>query len=304
MSSTYKNIVVAGAGNVGGLIVEELVKNPAFNVTVLSRTSDRDIRGATIKAVGDYDNLEVLVSALQGADVVINTLNGGFGADPKRNLVHAAAQVGVKLYVPSEFGLPQESLDDPTSFNYHKIATRKVLKELNIPHTLVFTGPFPEICITPIFGFDFANGKAHFVGDGNSAVLADQDTYSLNSQISWTTRRDIARFVAHALAHFKPSQLENKALRIEGTRATSRDVVSMYERTHPGKHIAITTESEDEAKEFIKSNPGMMGGLKYLTMLFGQGEALLTSAEGSELSNRDWPEWNPTSLEDVIKTLD
>ncbi len=52
------------------------------------------------------------------------------------------------------------------------------------------------------------------VKSGKVAVGADG-----NAPISWTTRTDLARFLAHVLVHSPASRLQNQVLRPEGDRA-------------------------------------------------------------------------------------
>ena len=59
----------------------------------------------------------------------------------------AAKAAGVKLFVPSEYGVDN---DDATG---GPILARKkfseLLKEINLPHVRVFTGLWPDYCLVP-----------------------------------------------------------------------------------------------------------------------------------------------------------
>lgn len=57
-----------------------------------------------------------------------------------------------------------------------------------------------------IVNLDVRSGKVAIGGDGNAPV-------------SWTARKDIARFLAHVLVHSPASRLQNQTLRLEGDRA-------------------------------------------------------------------------------------
>lgn len=97
--SGYKTVAVAGSGNIGNFIIEELLKAGA-TVTVLSRKPDTEVpQGASVKAV-DYNNADQLAEALSGQDVVVSTLSqGGFAVQGA--LADASKKAGVKLFVPS-----------------------------------------------------------------------------------------------------------------------------------------------------------------------------------------------------------
>lgn len=57
-----------------------------------------------------------------------------------------------------------------------------------------------------IVNLDVKCGKVAVGGDGNAPI-------------SWTARKDIARFLAHVLVHSPASRLQNQVLRLEGDRA-------------------------------------------------------------------------------------
>jgi hypothetical protein len=56
-----------------------------------------------------------------------------------------------------------------------------------------------------IVNLDIKSGKVAVGGDGNAPI-------------SWTARRDVARFLAHVLVHSPASRLQNQVLRLEGDR--------------------------------------------------------------------------------------
>ena len=55
----------------------------------------------------DYSNKESIKKALTGVDVVICTIPLA-ALDVQSGIAEAAKEVGVKLFVPSEFGVPTE----------------------------------------------------------------------------------------------------------------------------------------------------------------------------------------------------
>jgi hypothetical protein len=56
-----------------------------------------------------------------------------------------------------------------------------------------------------IVNLDVKSGKVAVGGDGNAPI-------------SWTARRDVARFLAHVLVHSPATRLQNQVLRLEGDR--------------------------------------------------------------------------------------
>lgn len=94
-----------GTGSLGKYIVQELV-DQGFQVSVLSRGSGSESvpRGVTVKAV-DYDDVESLKSALAGEDAVVSAIATGAVGGQQQRLADAAFAVGIKRFIPSEFGI-------------------------------------------------------------------------------------------------------------------------------------------------------------------------------------------------------
>lgn len=170
--SGFKTIAVAGAGNVGQFIIEELTKlkkeGVIDNVVQLSRSVRSTLSHSTIttftetipKAGGhkqtlgwgvelrvvDYTDYDGLVQALQGVDAVVSALGGGAFA-LQEQFAEAAKKAGVKLFVPSEFGNPTKDRKD--SFFAVKDGVRLKLKEIGLPYAIFYTGPFSDYVFNP-----------------------------------------------------------------------------------------------------------------------------------------------------------
>jgi hypothetical protein len=122
--SGYKNFAVVGAGQIGGFVIRQLLTDKAAgtvnDVVVLTRQAslasasdaptDQQSQGSntTVDPAAklitvDYSNKESIKKALTGVDVVISTIPAT-ALDVKPGIAEAAKEVGVKLFVPSEFG--------------------------------------------------------------------------------------------------------------------------------------------------------------------------------------------------------
>ncbi|KAI1149786.1 hypothetical protein F4825DRAFT_35716 [Nemania diffusa] len=105
MGSPIKNVaVVGGSGNLGQATVRELVA-AGFAVTALTRegSSSTFPAGVVSKAV-DYTSVESLTSALAGQDALVSTI-ATVAVGGQLPLVDASVAVGVKRFIPSEFGI-------------------------------------------------------------------------------------------------------------------------------------------------------------------------------------------------------
>jgi len=287
--STYKTFAVAGAGNVGKFIIEELVKLKAVgkvsSVEVLTRSPD-DPKLKELGVTGlkvDYEDPPSLQAALQGKDVVISTL-GRPAFHFQELLGQAAKAAGVKLFIPSEFGNPTEGRED--SWFAQKNAARQKLKDMGMPYMLVYNGPFPDFVFNPHMGWDLPNGKVQISGKGDTPI-------------SFTQRRDIGRFVAHVLTSLPHEELAWRTFRIEGDRTTMNKIAAEYEQ-RSGKKLDLSHRSLEELKEAVKNNPMDVSETLRLDWELGGG----VTGTPEQMDNKLWPEWNPTRAVDVLLKRD
>jgi len=132
----------------------------------------------------------------------------------------AANEAGVKLFVPSEFGMPTEGSTDP--FTKPKADFAAHLKTIGLPSVRLYTGAF--IHYIPFITAVAETGKFTIVGDGNTPA-------------SWTALADIAGYLAYVLTALPPSKLHDVVLRIQGERATLSEIAKLYEGKTPVEHV-------------------------------------------------------------------
>ncbi|KAI9694358.1 MAG: hypothetical protein M1820_009006 [Bogoriella megaspora] len=104
MSTEIKNVVIAGAsGNLGTPVLHVLLES-SLNVSVLCRESSKSKFPSTVRVLTtDYSQASLEI-ALKGQDAVISTIGYESLGEGAMNLINAAAEVGVKRFLPSEFG--------------------------------------------------------------------------------------------------------------------------------------------------------------------------------------------------------
>ncbi|KDQ62725.1 hypothetical protein JAAARDRAFT_190013 [Jaapia argillacea MUCL 33604] len=278
--SGFKNFAVAGAGNIGRFIVEELLK---LKQTGASSTDSQSVTelaklGAKIASV-DYASPSSVASALAGIDVVVSAL-GGAALGAQVLLAEEAKKAGVKLFVPSEYGIPTEGHTE--GILGQKASLHKKLKEIDLPYSLYYTGPFADWVFNPYFGWGLPRNKVTISGEGNAPV-------------SWTTRRDIARFISHASTALPREKVEWRTFRIEGDRKSLNQIVTEYQ-AKTGIQLEISRVSRADLEAAVQKEPGNFG--KVLQLIWDKGDGLV--GETGQLANPDWPEWNPTSVVDAI----
>ncbi|KAG9106387.1 hypothetical protein FRC07_008849 [Ceratobasidium sp. 392] len=145
---TTKSVAIAGAsGLVGRRIVDNLLNVGGFEIRILVRGSsnleDFEKHGTSMRTIS-YDDQSSIVKALVGVDVLVSAVAESALESAQVALIQAAKEAGVKLFVPSEFGVyfADDSNRSPT-IQAKKAVLRKA-KEVGLPVAEIHSGGFPE----------------------------------------------------------------------------------------------------------------------------------------------------------------
>lgn len=109
--STYKSFALIGAGLVGKSIIDAFKDKKDVSLVVLTRSSSAtspELPPSVKVEQADYEDTAATAAIFKkhGVEVVISTVTT-FAIGSQNKLADAAKQSGtVKLFVPSEFGLP------------------------------------------------------------------------------------------------------------------------------------------------------------------------------------------------------
>ncbi|KAL5492389.1 hypothetical protein ACEPAI_3836 [Sanghuangporus weigelae] len=261
--SGYKSFAVVGAGNLGKFIVEALLAK---------------------KNKGAIAYVFILTRSLAGVDVVISTtLYDPLGA--QEVLAVCAKTAGVKLFVPSEFGNNTEGATEGV-WAKKEVFRKKLKDEIDLPYIAFYTGGFADWMFQPglseYFGFDFVNGKIRVSGTGDAPL-------------SWTTRLDIGRFVAHVLTALPKERLEWKTFKIEADRISWNQIAETW-KARSGKEVTITHRPHSDLEETVRKNPN--DDLQVVLYVWDKGQDAVGKPE--DLANSEFPGWNPKKVIDVI----
>jgi len=278
----FRSFAVVGAGNIGSFLVEELLRlktiGTVSSVTVVSR-SDASLshpewvtQGARFATI-DYDDRSTLAVAFEGVEVVISTVKAtpdGIGG--QKILADAAKAAGVRIFAPSEFGTPSAKLEGGVALKRH---IRDYLQEIGLPYAILYTGPFTDQLFSPFFGFDFANGKVTIPGFGDT-------------QITFTGRPDVARYIGFVFTNLPAEKLEWKVLRLEGERTTFNEIIKSYQ-VKTGKVLEVNHISPSELEK--RSDFAAV-----ITLRWERGEGVV----GDPVDNDLYPGWNPKKVLEYI----
>ncbi|KAK0474675.1 hypothetical protein EDD18DRAFT_1220101 [Armillaria luteobubalina] len=297
-SLTYKSFAIVGAtGHIGKHISAALHGQTATSsIVVITRTSSSSADAIApspkvkIAKVEDYKNVEGVAAILRAhyIEVLISAANWmtkeGIRTE-ETALVDAAHAAGVKLFVPSEFGVP--TLDALMSLLKAKDDVAKHMKEIGLPSARFFTGQFVSwIPIT--LGYP-STGKVNLVvGTGNTPA-------------SFTADEDVGGFVAHVLTTLPPSELHDRIFRIEGERISYGEIAARVGL--PVVRVETVPADSEELSQFCtilqKVREQGYGSTGWDHVLKKD------DAESAASANALWMghEWRKVSKEDFVKTV-
>ena len=133
----------------------------------------------------------------------------------------------------------------------------------------------------PSLGFDIPGKTIDIVGSGSTNV-------------TFTTRPDIARFVAYTLTHLPENRLKNATFRIEGEKKTLRGLKPIFEQVFGGQFTIKAREAADVEKLIKEKGTGAF--MDFLQLITEQGRLDVGAPDNALV-----PGFNPLSVADAIK---
>ena len=235
------NLVVGATGFLGTEICRQL-RAQGQSVRALVRTTSDPAKKAALENlgaelfVGDLKDPSSLAAACQGVSAVITTASVTISRQPEDsiqavdldgqlNLIQAAkaANVGQFIYV-SYSG----NIDVDCPLNTAKRTVEQAVKESGMRYTILRPSSFMEVWLSPVVGFDAANGNVTVFGTGEQ-------------KISWISLPDVARFAVASLTNPAAS---NAVLELGGPEALSPlEVIQLFEsgsgKTFTVQHVPV-----------------------------------------------------------------
>jgi uncharacterized protein YbjT (DUF2867 family) len=211
--------LVGGTGGLGHEIALGLRTTTGYDeykAMVRDRSSPKALAleemGWELVEVPDYFNIDSLTNALQGAKTIVSTIGGADMVAIEVGIIEAAKEVGVSLFVPSQFGVDYRRWGSSFPFLAGKYKVLETAKAAKLPTLAVFNGLFSD----SIFSFlaDPVNHKARIIGDGSGKV-------------SFTRRSDIGYVLAKALND--PSLQQGGTLSLQGDLMSWKDALTVLE---------------------------------------------------------------------------
>lgn len=254
-----RNITVVGAnGRLGRTILDALLAEPSFTVTVIARSSSKSTfpAGVTTKQISDSFPPEELIPALQGQDAVITTVSG-INSKLQIQVADAAFQAGVKRFIPADFGSFDSSSELSLKMMPQYVAkgdVRRHLEKLAAERDSPATAAFSWTSLVCGHFFDYLpDGLLQVFPDRYYARIFD------GGEIKWsaTTLNTVAQATVAVL--LKAEETRNRRLFIQSFLITQNQLLAVLEKVTGRKWEAEHVESEKfmlETKSEIERDPG------------------------------------------------
>ncbi|KAG1743816.1 hypothetical protein EDB19DRAFT_1697078 [Suillus lakei] len=263
----FKSFAIIGAGPNTGIHIVKAFLAIGAPILVIARPASTNVAALpaddpNLKVVrADYTSASEISTVLREhkVDVLISTVTLVFGGVVGQNvLADAAKEAGVKLFVPSEFGIKPQLAKGGLAFQKTDFAV--YAKSIELPTLRVFNGLFYEF--VPWL-----------------TALADTGKFHIDPLLQYP---DVAGYVAHILTTQPPSRLLDVEIQIEGQRATLSEIGALYKGRAPVVHCdALPTEGVVNAhfRTFFQKHVGAGGG--------SSGWNPVTESDDAESASRD-----------------
>ena len=256
MSSHIKNVLILGAsGSVGAPILNALLTEPSFNVTIVSRASSSASFPSDIPVIkiSDAFTTEELTEAFRAQEAVVVALTTGSVISGKKDglafrLIDAALAAGVRRFIPSEFGANNL---DPRARALVPTYDRKgeVLEYLmeacensqgKLTWSSICCGSWLDWALDPAKSGNFLSIDVK----GRKATVYDSGT----RRFAITSSKNTGLAVAKAL--LDPAMTANKQIFLCDFSASTRQIVSALEAEMKTRFLIEEKQSGPDIKRF------------------------------------------------------
>ncbi|KAG8946363.1 hypothetical protein FRC04_011909 [Tulasnella sp. 424] len=289
------SIAIAGAtGDLGRRVARRFLSSQYYPSQVAevkfftrnaSSAASQELIGLGVKAIDSGISAE----NFKGVDVFVSVLGEATSLGDRNAYVKAAAEAGVKVYIPTEFGIDHRKMpfEHPiwelklAHDTYARSVSDGKLKVVSIFVGLFLDDTFP---VGPALGLDTLGGVY-------TSVL------SPDTRVSFLSRDDIASSVARisVLATANPASVPDYA-RINGSSISYRDLARLVGQVR-GEEIKLETMGEEEAKAAIKSG-NFWVALRY-TM--GYGLTDFSTDNANEVINPGESQWKWKTVQEYVE---
>lgn len=253
---SIKNVLIAGAtGSVGATILEALMAEPSFKITILSRASSKASfpKDISVIKISDAYTVGELTSAFQNQDAIVVALTTSSVTKDGRDglayrLIDAAVAAGVKRFIPSEFGTNNL---DPRAHVVPIYEIKGAMLEYLIAQAKASDGRLTWTSISCGSWLDWALNPAKSGNFFGVDVKARTGTVydSGNARFAVTTSSNTGLAVVRSLKY--ADQTANKQVFLADFMATANQVVESLER-QSGQNFEVTRKDSGPELKLLR----------------------------------------------------
>jgi hypothetical protein len=266
-----QNILVIGAGELGGSVVDALLKRDDGAVSVLLRPSNTSQRSqlrremasrgvAIVEADVSTASVTDLSAILGRYETVVSCVGFAAGPGTQRKLAAAALGGRVSRFFPWQFGVDYDAIgrNSPQDLFDEQLDVRDLLRgQTDTEWVIVSTGMFTSFLFDPDFG------------------VVDLDSRTVNALGSWdtevtvTTAEDIGVLTAEII-HTRP-RIANQVVYVAGDTISYRELADIVERVS-GATVTRNEWTVSRLLDDLKRHPD--DGLRKYRAVFAQGKGV------------------------------
>jgi uncharacterized protein YbjT (DUF2867 family) len=273
-------LVVGGTGNVGGAIALALARQ-GQKISVMARgganhPKAKQLVDAGVRVVeGDLWKHDALGSVVRGAETVVSTATAMPAPPPDGirktdhdgtlALIRAAEAEGVKRFVYCSYS--GNIHDEESPLQTAKRECERQLGESSMETAILRPSYFMEVWLSPMLGFDPANGSARIYGSGEGKV-------------SYISNSNVAEFMVAAVS----AKLDAKhaVLELGGPEALSQlDVVRIFEQ-RTGQKFKIDYVPMEALQAQHQSSDPLQKTFGALTLAYAKGDAVVDAVQNAQ----------------------
>ncbi|KAG9017074.1 hypothetical protein FRB90_001853 [Tulasnella sp. 427] len=286
------NVAIAGGPFTRTFLSSTFRPSQVNRVVVLTRDGSSDT-AKELKSLGaEIQEGPIDAKALQGIDVVVNAFSQYAAPEVGDNLARAAAEAGVKVYFPSEYGVDLRPLGKYGKPYEGKTIAADFARQLNggvLKVISVYVGALLEILFMfpAALGIDTSNRVVTVLGNPEA-------------KFSSCSARNISSSIARLaiLAVQDPKSVPDH-VRLNGTTSSMKEIAEFIGKAN-GAEIKVNAQGAEALEAKIESDNDKLALARYV---MGNGTMDYTNDNVNELVNPNGSFWTWDSMEgEVTKT--
>ncbi|KAG9046509.1 hypothetical protein FS837_004259 [Tulasnella sp. UAMH 9824] len=293
-------VAILGATGDLGLRVVRRFLSPEYSPSQISKvkffTRNPSSAGAQeLKTLGaEPIEGEVTVDGLKGVDVFISLVGGATDLDYMNKYAKAAVDAGVKVYIPSEFGIDHRGdndfhheLFDDKEAHYHYASSVSGGK---VKIVSLYVGLFLEdtFGLGETLGLDIKNGVYTSFGPAETPI-------------SFNSREDISSSIVRisVLAAADPNSVPDFT-RINGSAVSYNQLAALVGKAR-GTEINVVEVDDEEAKKLLSTGDPWTRFWRALRYGYGHGLTDFTKDNSNEILNPGQKYWKWKTMEEWVE---